>query len=122
MPDKANLKDKLSLFTEHWSPRIIAEANGQYVKLVKVQGEFVWHNHADEDEIFIVLSGTLYIEMHDQTIELNAGELFVVPKGVEHRPYAPVETHIMLIEPQQTAHTGTTQSDITVAVSEQAWI
>jgi len=103
--EKANLVQKFTLFTEQWSPRVIAEANGQYVKLAKVEGEFVWHAHEHEDEIFFVVSGKLIIQMRDRTVELLPGELFVVPKGVEHNPYAPVETHLMLIEPKQTTHT-----------------
>lgn len=120
--DKANLAEKLSLFSEQWSPRVIAEANGQYIKLAKVEGEFVWHAHANEDETFLVISGKLIIRMHDRTVELNPGELFVVPRGVEHNPYAPVETHIMLIEPKQTTHTGDVESERTVAIEDQTWI
>lgn len=120
--DKANLAEKLSLFTDQWSPRVIAEANDQYIKLAKVQGEFVWHAHEHEDETFFVISGKLMIQMRDRTIELNPGELFVVPKGVEHNPYAPVETHIMLIEPKQTTHTGDVETERTVAIEDQVWI
>ncbi|MDX2163050.1 MAG: cupin domain-containing protein [bacterium] len=120
--EKANLAHKFTLFSDQWSPRVIAEANGQYVKLAKVQGEFVWHAHADEDEIFFVVSGRLLIHMRDRTVELLPGELFVVPKGVEHAPEAPDETHIMLIEPKQTTHTGDVVTERTVAVADQGWI
>ncbi len=120
--DKVNLAQKLTLFTEQWSPRVIAEANGQYVKLAKIEGEFVWHAHEHEDEIFYVISGRLIIRMRDHSVELNPGEMFVVLKGVEHNPFAPVETHIMLIEPKQTTHTGDVQTDRTVAVDDQVWI
>jgi mannose-6-phosphate isomerase-like protein (cupin superfamily) len=120
--EKANLVQKFTLFTEQWSPRVIAEANGQYVKLAKVKGEFVWHAHEHEDEIFFVVSGKLIIQMRDRTVELLPGELFVVLKGVEHNPYAPVETHLMLIEPKQTTHTGDVETEWTVAVEDQTWI
>ena len=120
--DKVNLQQKLTLFTEQWSPRVIAEANGQYVKLAKVQGEFVWHAHEHEDEIFFVVAGKLIIQMRDGSVELNPGEMFVVPKGVEHNPYAPVETHVMLIEPKQTTHTGDTETERSVAMEDQVWI
>lgn len=120
--DKVNLTQKFALFAEQWSPRVIAEANGQYIKLARVQGEFVWHAHEHEDEIFFVISGQLIIQLRDGRVELNPGELFVVPKGVEHNPFAPVETLIMLIEPKQTTHTGDVQTERTVAVEDQVWI
>jgi mannose-6-phosphate isomerase-like protein (cupin superfamily) len=120
--DKVNLEQKFTLFSEQWSPRVIAEANGQYVKLAKVQGEFVWHAHEHEDEIFFVVAGHLIIRVRDGSVELNPGEMFVVPKGVEHNPFAPVETHVMLIEPKQSTHTGDVSTERTVAVEDQAWI
>lgn len=111
---KVNIEDKLSSFTEHWTPKIVNELNGQFVKLAKVKGDFVWHKHDDEDELFFVISGTLFIELEDDTLELNAGELVVIPRGVDHRPYAPEEAHIMLFEPATTLNTGDTEGDLTV--------
>lgn len=111
---KVNIEDKLSSFTEHWTPKIVSELNGQFVKLAKVKGDFVWHKHDDEDELFFVISGTLFIELEDDTLELNAGELVVIPRGVDHRPYAQEEAHIMLFEPATTLNTGDTEGDLTV--------
>lgn len=111
---KVKIEDKLSSFTEHWTPKIVSELNGQFVKLAKVKGDFVWHKHDDEDELFFVISGTLFIELEDDTLELNAGELVVIPRGVDHRPYAPEEAHIMLFEPATTLNTGDTEGDLTV--------
>lgn len=101
-----NLAEKLSGFTEHWSPRTVAAYNGHDVMVVKVQGEFVWHKHDDTDDFFLVLKGVLDIEMRDRTVTLKAGEMFVVPKGVEHRPVAREEVHLLLIEPTGTPNTG----------------
>lgn len=107
MPDSAiNLKDKLSRFSEHWSPRVIAEMNDYQFKLAKVQGEFVWHAHADTDEVFIVIEGHLTLEFRDKAVPLSAGEMYVVPKGVEHRPVATSECSIMLVEPRGVVNTG----------------
>lgn len=106
MADKINLAGKLATFTQHWSPRTVAEFNGHDVMVAKAQGEFVWHKHDDTDDFFLVLSGLLDIELRDRTVSLGPGEMFVVPKGVEHRPVARVETHILLIEPTGTANTG----------------
>lgn len=107
MTDKPiNLDQKLSLITEHWTPKIIAQLNDYHLKLVKIQGEFVWHSHPETDEVFLVLAGSLNIQMRDQTVTLNQGELFVVPMGVEHRPAAGEECHILLIEPASTVNTG----------------
>ncbi|MEM1179480.1 MAG: cupin domain-containing protein [Acidobacteriota bacterium] len=117
-----NLAEKLSQFTEHWSPRIVAELNGQYVKLAKVQGEFVWHDHAHEDELFLILHGELTLRFRDGEVTLRPGELYVVPSGVEHQPVAAEETHLMLFEPKATAHTGEVDDDKTVSVEDQAWI
>jgi mannose-6-phosphate isomerase-like protein (cupin superfamily) len=111
---KINLADKLSRFTDQWSPKIVADLNDSHVKLVKVQGEFVWHQHAEEDELFIVLKGELTIELRDGAVTLGPGELVVVPKGVEHRPVAAREVELMLIEPKATRHTGDVISERTV--------
>jgi mannose-6-phosphate isomerase-like protein (cupin superfamily) len=109
-----NLAEKFGRFTDRWSPKIIADLNDSHVKLAKVQGEFVWHHHADEDELFIVLKGQLTIELRDGQVTLGPGELVVIPKGVEHRPVAAEEVHLMLIEPKATRHTGNVVSDRTV--------
>jgi mannose-6-phosphate isomerase-like protein (cupin superfamily) len=111
---KINLAEKLTRFDDRWNPRIIADLNDSDVKLVKVQGEFVWHHHADEDELFFVLRGTLTIELRDGAVTLGPGELVVIPKGVEHRPVAAEEVHLMLIEPKSTRHTGDVESELTV--------
>jgi mannose-6-phosphate isomerase-like protein (cupin superfamily) len=100
------LADKLSVFSEQWSPKIVAELNGQYVKLAKLQGEFHWHSHAEEDELFLVVSGRLRIELRDGTVELGPGELVVVPRGVEHRPVAEEEVEVLLFEPKSTVNVG----------------
>ena len=101
-----NLAEKFNLFSEQWSPKIIAQMNDYHFKLVKVQGEFVWHNHPETDEFFMVLDGELAIELPDRTVTLKAGEVFVVPKGVEHRPVAAQECHMLLVEPAGTINTG----------------
>jgi mannose-6-phosphate isomerase-like protein (cupin superfamily) len=116
--DKVNLSDKLGQFTEKWSPRIIGELNGQHVKLVKVEGEFIWHQHADEDELFLVLSGQLSIHLRDRTIDLEEGEFFIVPRGVEHKPVAESETHVLVFEPASTLNTGNVRSERTVESPE----
>ena len=103
---KVNLEVKLSQFSEYWAPRTVAQFNGHDVMVVKSKGEFVWHSHPDTDDFFLVLKGRLKIELRDQTIELGPGELFVVPKGVEHRPVADEEVHLLLIEPAGTPNTG----------------
>ncbi|HEX5840767.1 MAG TPA: cupin domain-containing protein [Anaerolineales bacterium] len=101
-----NLNEKLSKFSEHWSPRIIAQMNDYHFKVVKVQGEFVWHAHADTDEVFVVLNGRLEIQFRQGNVVLNKGEMYVVPKGVEHKPVAESECHILLVEPAGTVNTG----------------
>ena len=101
-----NVSDKLANFTEHWSPRIVAAYNGNDVMLCKLKGEFVWHAHPDTDDFFFVLKGNLTIQLRDRDIHLGPGELYVVPKGVEHRPVAAAEVHLLLIEPQGTPKTG----------------
>ena len=108
-----NLKEKLSLFKEQWIPKIIGELNGQQVKLAKLQGEFVWHDHKNEDELFYVIKGQLLIELKDKTITLNEGDLYIVPRGVAHKPIAHEEVHIMLFEPASIEHTGNVQHEIT---------
>lgn len=118
--DKVCLEEKFSLFDEHWSPKIVAELNGQHVKIAKLEGEFEWHQHADEDELFWVVKGKLVIELRDQTVELLPGEIFVVPRGVEHKPSAAEETHIVMFEPAGTVNTGESTSARTVASPE--WI
>ena len=100
------LAEKLAGFTEHWQPRTVAEFNGHDVMVVKAQGEFVWHKHDETDDLFLVLRGELVIELRDRSVTLRAGDLFVVPRGVEHRPVAEQEVHIMLIEPRGTPNTG----------------
>ncbi len=114
MVTKIRLSEKLGLFSDQWSPKIIADLNDSHVKLAKVQGEFVWHHHADEDELFIVLKGELTIELRDGAVSLGPGELVVIPRGVEHRPVARDEVHLMLIEPKATRHTGNVETDRTV--------
>jgi mannose-6-phosphate isomerase-like protein (cupin superfamily) len=111
---RINLAEKLTRFDDHWNPRIVADLNDSHVKLVKVHGEFVWHQHADEDELFLVLRGTLVIELRDGSVTLGPGEMVVVPKGVEHRPVAAEEVHLMLIEPKGIRHTGEVESELTV--------
>ena len=110
---KINLEDKLSKFSEHWSPKVIAEMNDYQFKLVKIEGEFVWHDHPDTDEVFIVIEGTMKIEFEDRTIELNEGEMLVVPKGVRHKPYAEAECKVMLVEPRGVVNTGDAEGDLT---------
>jgi len=101
-----NLAEKLSLFSEHWTPKVISEFNGHDVMVVKVQGEFNWHSHPDTDDFFLVLQGSITIKMREGDVHLNAGEMYVVPKGVEHCPVAEEEAHLLLIEPMGTPNTG----------------
>jgi mannose-6-phosphate isomerase-like protein (cupin superfamily) len=101
-----NLAEKLAGFTEHWQPRTVAEFNGHDIMVVKAQGEFVWHKHDDTDDLFLVLRGELTIELRDGSVTLRLGEMFIVPKGVEHRPVAKEEVHVLLIEPSGTPNTG----------------
>lgn len=111
---KVNISEKLALFSDHWNPRVVGELNGQHVKLVKFQGEFVWHDHAAEDELFLVVRGTFRMEFRDRSVTLNAGEFLIVPRGVEHRPVAEQEVEVMLFEPAQIKHTGEVESELTV--------
>lgn len=109
---KVNISDKLALFAEHWSPKIVGELNGQHVKLVKFKGEFVWHKHDAEDEMFLVIKGSFRMEYRDKTILLNEGEFLIVPRGIEHRPVADEEVSVLLFEPANTLNTGDADSDL----------
>ncbi len=106
MADTINLAEKLATFSDHWSPRTVAQFNGHDVMVVKVQGEFVWHKHGDTDDFFFVLQGVLEIQMRDRVVTLRPGEMFIVPRGVEHCPRAREEAHVLLIEPTGTPNTG----------------
>jgi mannose-6-phosphate isomerase-like protein (cupin superfamily) len=117
---KINLEEKFALFNEHWTPKIISELNDYQIKIVKVEGDFVWHDHSDTDEFFFVIEGTLFIEFESETMELNAGEMYVVPKGVQHRPFAQKECKVMLIEPRGVVNTGDANSDLTA--SNDVWV
>jgi len=117
--DVINIQQKLSLFSDHWSPKKIGELNGQQILLAKIKGEFVFHKHDNEDELFMVIKGTLKIELRDKTITLNEGEFYIVPKGVEHKPKAEEEVQILLFEPLSTKHTGDVTADITVETYEE---
>lgn len=111
--EKVNVAEKLALFSEHWSPKVVGELNGQHVKLVKFQGEFVWHHHDDEDEMFLVFDGRFRMEFRDRSMEIEAGEFVVVPRGVEHRPVADREVSVMLFEPASTVNTGSAGGALT---------
>jgi mannose-6-phosphate isomerase-like protein (cupin superfamily) len=113
MTEKVNLAQKLSLFDEPWSPKIVAELNDTYVKVVKFSDEFVWHHHDDEDELFLIVSGRLRMQFRDGDVVLEPGELIVVPRGVEHCPLAEGETHVVLIEPKTTLNTGNVRNERT---------
>ena len=115
-----NLQDKFAKFSEHWTPKVIAEMNDYQFKLVKIEGEFVWHNHSDTDEVFIVVEGKMKIEFEHETIELNQGEMYVVPKGVQHKPYAEQECKVMLVEPKGVVNTGENSGDLTA--QNDVWI
>lgn len=104
--DKVNLAEKLSRFSETWSPRVVAELNGQQVKVAKLHGEFVWHHHEEEDELFLVIQGRLRMEFRERHVWLDPGEMIVVPRRVEHRPCAEGEVHVLLFEPASTLNTG----------------
>ena len=106
MIEVVRLEEKLAAFDDHWHPRIVADLNDHHVKLAKVKGEFVWHKHDDEDEMFFVVRGRLTIHLRDRVLELESGELCVIPRGVDHKPVALEETHIMLLEPKTTLNTG----------------
>ena len=117
--DKVNIQQKLSLFPDYWSPKIVGELNGQHVKLVKLKGEFVWHKHDDEDELFFVIKGNLKIEFRDKIISLNENEFLIVPKGTEHKPVAEEEVSVMLFEPASTLNTGNTENEMTKRILER---
>lgn len=111
--EKVSLQDKFSLFSEYWTPKIVGELNGQQIKLVKFLGEFVWHKHDDEDELFFVVNGNFTMQLRDKNIEINEGEFFIVPHGVEHRPVAEKEVWVMLFEPTSTLNTGNVKDEKT---------
>lgn len=114
MPDKVNVAQKLSQIHEHWKPHIAGELNGQSIKLVKFQGEFVWHHHENEDEMFLVVKGRFRMEFRDKTVSLQQGEFIIVPRGVEHKPVADEECWIMLFEPASTLNTGNVENELTL--------
>lgn len=114
-----NINEKFGLFSDHWSPKIIGELNGQDIKLAKVKGEFICHNHQNEDELFFVIKGKLKIEFIDKTVEINEGEMIIVPKGIEHKPIAEEEVLILLFEPNNIKHTGEVKYDLTVEKCER---
>jgi mannose-6-phosphate isomerase-like protein (cupin superfamily) len=116
--EKINLADKFSLFDGFWEPRIAGELNEQYVKLAKLKGEFVWHQHEIEDEFFMVIKGHLTIKLRNEDIELEEGEFFIIPRGVEHMPVAENEVHVLMFEPKSTVNTGSTDSDKTISELE----
>jgi mannose-6-phosphate isomerase-like protein (cupin superfamily) len=113
-PEKINIQDKLNLFNDYWNPRVVGKLNGQLVKLVKFNGEFVWHKHDNEDEMFLVINGEFNMELRDKTLTISKGDFIIIPKGTEHRPVANNEVHIMLFEPDSTLNTGDSiESDLT---------
>jgi mannose-6-phosphate isomerase-like protein (cupin superfamily) len=111
--EKVNIKKKLGAFSDYWNPRILGELNGQYVKAVKLKGEFVWHHHDDEDELFLVVKGKLKMEFRDRTVEVNEGEFIIVPRRTEHKPAADEEVHLLLFEPCSTLNTGNVENEKT---------
>lgn len=117
--EKINLAQKFALINDHWNPKIVGELNGQHVKLAKVQGEFVWHHHADEDELFFVVKGQLTLKLRDRDIVLNEGECYIVPRGIEHKPVAEEEVHLLLFEPADTLNTGNVENERTVATLDR---
>jgi mannose-6-phosphate isomerase-like protein (cupin superfamily) len=119
MNEKVNLKEKLDGFGTHWDPKIVGELNGQHVKLVKFEGEFVWHRHAEADELFMVVAGAFEMQFRDRTEKVNAGEFIIVPRGVEHRPRAASEVHVLLFEPAGTVNTGDAGGNRTVGRPER---
>lgn len=113
--EKVNLADKFAMFSDHWSPKIVGEINDSYVKLARLKGEFVWHHHANEDEMFLVISGNLTIRFSDREVNLAPGEFVIVPRGVDHLPVADEEVQVMLLEPKSTLNTGNVENDRTVS-------
>ena len=118
--NKVNLSEKFALFSEHWTPKIISELNDYQIKIVKLKGDFVWHDHGDTDELFLVVEGEMEIEFEDHTMSLKAGEMCVVPKGVRHKPKAENECKVMLIEPRGVVNTGEAEGDLTA--ENDVWI
>jgi mannose-6-phosphate isomerase-like protein (cupin superfamily) len=112
--DKVNLAEKFSLFSDYCNPRIVGEVNDSHIKVVKLKGEFIWHHHDNEDELFLVVKGKLLMRLRDRDVSIHPGEFFIVPKGVEHCPVADEETHIVLIEPKSTLNTGNVRNEKTV--------
>jgi mannose-6-phosphate isomerase-like protein (cupin superfamily) len=117
--ERVNLREKFSLFSEHWKPRVAGELNGQHVKLVKFRGPFVWHHHDTEDELFLVVKGRFRMEFRDRDVWLTEGEFLIVPHGVEHRPVSEEEVHVLLLEPATTLNTGNVENERTVAVLDR---
>jgi mannose-6-phosphate isomerase-like protein (cupin superfamily) len=117
--EKININNKLTQFSEHWSPKIIGELNGQHVKLAKFLGEFVWHKHDYEDEMFMVIHGEFQMHLRDKVIELKQGEFIIIPKGTEHKPVAPEEVHVLLFEPATTINTGDQINELTMTKPEK---
>ncbi len=117
---KINLMEKFNLFDQYWTPKIVGELNDQWVKLAKLKGEFVWHHHQAEDEMFLVVKGQLRMQLRDREINLQAGEFLIVPRGVEHKPVADQEVHVLLFEPKTTVNTGDLRDEHTLEESE--WI
>lgn len=117
--EKVNLAEKFSLFSEHWSPKVVGELNGQQVKLAKLLGTFDWHHHEQEDELFLVVKGSLTLRLRDRDVELQEGEFFIVPAGVEHQPVAEREVHVLLFEPASTLNTGNLRNERTVSELER---
>ncbi len=113
--EKVNIEEKLARFEERWKPKIAGELNGQHVKLVKFLGEFVWHHHEEEDELFLVVKGRFRMEFRDRSVWIEEGEFMIVPRGVEHRPVAEEEAHVLLFEPASTLNTGNVRDELTVA-------
>jgi len=120
MSEVINLAEKFGLFDEHWQPRIVGELNQSYVKLAKLKGEFVWHHHEDEDELFLVVKGTLVIKLRDRDLTIRAGEFAIIPRRIEHLPVADNEVQVLLLEPKSTRNTGNVQNERTLEDSE--WI
>ncbi len=117
--EKVSLSEKFARFSEHWKPKIVGEVNDAYLKLVKVKGEFIWHHHDNEDELFLIVKGTLRMKLRDREITLNPGEFVIIPRGVEHLPVADEEVQLVLLEPKTTLNTGNVQNERTVPVLER---
>jgi mannose-6-phosphate isomerase-like protein (cupin superfamily) len=111
--DKVSINEKLSTFNEYWNPHIIGDLNGQYIKVVKFKGEFTWHHHKNEDEMFMVIKGEFEMEMRDKKVKVQEGEFIIIPKGIEHKPFAEKETHVLLFEPVTTLNTGNVKNEFT---------